>query len=158
MFDPNIRSLGGHDITAADMNALEPFRKIRVRSVTRWRSWSKVTGLWSLPAALKIAPCSKSSDPRGAKDLMRADDIDGLAELRRGTTCPILASEYLATRYEYKPTGEAGRRHRDDRPRRGRAALPSAEVGAMAEVYSRPVRDARLHRAVSRSTPAFTSR
>src|SRR4029079_6485388 len=104
MFDPAIRSLGGHDISAADLDrGLEPFRKIRRAVGDRMEVIVEGHGLWSLPAALKIGRALEEFPPAWLEDLMRADDIDALAELRHGTTCPILASEYLATRYEYKP-------------------------------------------------------
>jgi L-alanine-DL-glutamate epimerase-like enolase superfamily enzyme len=104
MFDPNLRSLGGQDISVADMErGLEPFRKIRNAVGDRMEIMLEGHGLWTLPAALKIARAVEEFRPAWLEDLMRADDIDALAELRRGTTTPILASEYLATRYEFKP-------------------------------------------------------
>ncbi len=104
MFDPGIRSLGGHDISAADLDrGLEPFRRIRKAVGDRMEIMLEGHGLWSLPAASKIARAVQEYRPAWLEDLMRADDIDALAELRRSTTAPILASEYLATRYEFKP-------------------------------------------------------
>src|SRR5207248_7625419 len=102
MFDPPARSLGGHDISAADLaRGLEPFRKVRQAVGDRMEIMVEGHGLWSLPAARKIARALEEFRPAWLEDLMRADDLDALAELRRGTSCPILASEYLATRYEY---------------------------------------------------------
>ena len=78
--------------------------------------------------------------PAWLEDLMRADDIDALAELRRGTTTPILASEYLATRYEYKPLLEA--RAADIvmiDPTWAGGITECKKVCAMAEAYKRPV-------------------
>ncbi|HKB05544.1 MAG TPA: mandelate racemase/muconate lactonizing enzyme family protein [Gemmataceae bacterium] len=104
MFDPAIRSLGGHDISAIDLDrGLEPFRKVRRAVGDRMEIMLEGHGLWSLPAALKIARAVEEFRPAWLEDLMRADDVDALAELRRGTTTPILASEYLATRYEFRP-------------------------------------------------------
>ena len=40
-------------------------------------------GFWSLPAAKKIAHALEEFQPGWLEDLMRADDIDALAELRR---------------------------------------------------------------------------
>ena len=69
MFDPTIRSLGGQDIWAADdlTRALEPFRKIRRAVGDRMEIMVEGHGLWSLPAALKIARRSRSSAPPGSK-------------------------------------------------------------------------------------------
>jgi L-alanine-DL-glutamate epimerase-like enolase superfamily enzyme len=141
MFDPNIRTLGGHDITAADLNrALDPFRAIRDAVGDRIEIMVEGHGLWSLPAALKIARALEEFRPAWLEDLMRADDIDALAELRRGTTCPILASEYLATRYEYRPLLE---KQAADivmiDPTWAGGITECKKVCAMAEAYKRPV-------------------
>lgn len=78
--------------------------------------------------------------PAWLEDLMRADDIDALAELRNTSTCPILASEYLATRYEYKPLLE---KQAADivmiDPTWAGGITETKKVCAMAEAYKRPV-------------------
>jgi len=141
MFDPAIRSLGGQDISAADIHrALEPFRKIRKAVGDRMEIMLEGHGLWSLPAALKIARAVEEFRPAWLEDLMRADDVGALAELRRGTTTPILASEYLATRYEYKPLLEA--RAADIvmiDPTWAGGITECKKVCALAETYKRPV-------------------
>ena len=141
MFDPTIRSLGGQDISAADIHrALEPFRKIRKAVGDRMDVMLEGHGLWSLPAALKIARAVEEFRPAWLEDLMRADDVEALAEVRRGTTPPILASEYLATRYEYRPLLEA--RAADIvmiDPTWAGGITESKKVCAMAEAYKRPV-------------------
>jgi L-alanine-DL-glutamate epimerase-like enolase superfamily enzyme len=141
MFDPAIRSLGGHDITAEDLNrGLEPFRRIRQAVGDRMEIMLEGHGLWSLPAAQKIARAMEELRPAWLEDLMRADDIDALAELRDSTTCPILASEYLATRYEYKPLLE---KQAADivmiDPTWAGGITECKKVCAMAETYKRPV-------------------
>lgn len=141
MFDPGIRTLGGHDITAADLDrALEPFRKIRNAVGDRMEIMVEGHGLWSLPAARKIARALEEFRPAWLEDLMRADDLDALADLRRGTTCPILASEYLATRYEYRPLLE---KQAADivmiDPTWAGGITECKKVCAMAEAYKRPV-------------------
>jgi hypothetical protein len=74
------------------------------------------------------------------EDIMRADDIEALAELGRSTTTPILASEYLTTRYEYKPVLEA--RAADIimiDPTWAGGITESKKIATMAEAYKRPV-------------------
>jgi L-alanine-DL-glutamate epimerase-like enolase superfamily enzyme len=141
MFDPGIRSLGGQDISAADIHrALEPFRKIRKAVGDRMDVMLEGHGLWSLPAALKIARAVEEFRPAWLEDLMRADDVEALAELRRSTTTPILASEYLATRYEFKLLLEA--RAADIvmiDPTWAGGITECKKVCAMAEAYKRPV-------------------
>jgi galactonate dehydratase len=141
MFDPNIRSLGGQDISLADIErALEPFRKIRKAVGDRMEIMLEGHGLWSLPASLKIARAVEEFRPAWLEDLMRADDIDALAELRRGTTTPILASEYLATRYEFKPLLE---KQAADivmiDPTWAGGITECKKICTMAETYKRPV-------------------
>ncbi len=97
-------------------------------------------GLWSLPAAKKIAHALEEFQPYWLEDLMRADDIPALAELARSTTTPVLASEYLTTRYEYKPVLEA--RAADIimiDPTWAGGITESKKIATMAETYKRPV-------------------
>jgi len=141
MFDPGIRSLGGHDISAADIErGLEPFRNVRKAVGDRMDVMLEGHGLWSLPAALKIARAVEEFRPAWLEDLMRADDLNALAELRRGTPTPILASEYLATRYEYKPLLE---KQAVDivmiDPTWAGGITECKKVCTMAETYKRPV-------------------
>lgn len=141
MFDPTIRSLGAQRIDAADLDrALEPFRKIRKAVGDRMEIMVEGHGLWSLPAAKTIARALEEFRPAWLEDLIRADDVDALADLRRGTTVPILASEYLATRYEYRPLLE---KQAADivmiDPTWAGGITECKKVCAMAEAYKRPV-------------------
>jgi L-alanine-DL-glutamate epimerase-like enolase superfamily enzyme len=141
IFDPAIRSLGGQRIDAADLNrGLEPFRQIRTAVGDRMEIMLEGHGLWALPAALEIARAVQEFRPAWLEDLMRADDLDALAELRRGTTAPVLASEYLATRYEYRPLLE---KQAADivmiDPTWAGGITECKKVCALAEVYKRPV-------------------
>lgn len=141
MFDPNIRNLGGHDITAADLDrGMKPFREIRKAVGDKMEIMLEGHGLWSLPAAQKIARAMQEVKPAWLEDIMRADDIDALAELRDSSTCPILASEYLATRYEYKPLLE---KQAADivmiDPTWAGGITETKKVCTMAEAYKRPV-------------------
>src|SRR5215212_5527578 len=115
-------------------------RKIRKAVGDRMEIMLEGHGLWSLPSALKIARAVEEFRPAWLEDLMRADDVGALAELRRGTTTPILASEYLATRYEYKPLLEA--RAADIvmiDPTWAGGITECKKVCALAETYKRPV-------------------
>ena len=87
-----------------------------------------------------LPPLHPEFRPAWLEDLMRADDIDALAELRRGTTTPILASEYLATRYEFKPLLE---KQAADivmiDPTWAGGITECKKICTMAETYKRPV-------------------
>ncbi len=140
-FDPNLRSLGGQTISNADLNrALEPFRKIRAAVGDKMEIMVEGHGFWSLPAAKKIGRALEEFQPYWLEDLMRADDIPALAELAHSVTTPILASEYLTTRYEYKPVLEA--RAADIimiDPTWAGGITESKKIATMAEAYKRPV-------------------
>ena len=150
MFDPTIRSLGGHDISAADIDAaLEPFRKIRKAVGEQMEIMVEGHGLWSLPAALKIARALEEFRPAWLEDLMRADDIDALAELRRGTTTPDPGQRIPGDPLRVPAAaGEAGGGHRDDRPDLGRRHHRVQEDRDDGRGLQAAGRDARLHRAV----------
>lgn len=141
MFDPKITSLGGHDISAADLNrALEPFRKIRDAVGDKMEIMVEGHGLWSLPAAKKIARALEQYQPAWLEDIMRADDPEAMADLRKSTSIPILASEYLGTRYEYRPFLE---KQAVDivmiDPTWAGGITESKKIATMAETWKRPV-------------------
>jgi L-alanine-DL-glutamate epimerase-like enolase superfamily enzyme len=140
-FDPALRVLGGQRITAADLErGLEPFRKIREAVGDKMEIMVEGHGFWSLPAAKRIAHALEEFTPAWIEDLMRADDIGALAELQRSTTIPVLASEYLTTRYEYKPVLE--QRAADIimiDPTWAGGITESKKIATMAEAYKRPV-------------------
>lgn len=141
LFDPNLRSFGGQEISDADLQrGLEPFRKIRQAVGDRMEIMVEGHGLWSLPAAQRIARALEEFRPYWLEDLMRADDIGALAELRQSTTTPIVASEYLATRYEFQPLLE--RRAVDIvmlDPTWAGGITECKKICALAETYKRPV-------------------
>jgi L-alanine-DL-glutamate epimerase-like enolase superfamily enzyme len=141
VFDPALRQIGGHTIDAANLKkGLEPFRKIREAVGDQMDIMVEGHGLWSLPAARKIARALEEYQPYWLEDLMRADDLDALADLRRSTTTPILVSEYLTTRYEYKAVLE---KNAADiimiDPTWAGGITESKKIATMAETWKRPV-------------------
>jgi L-alanine-DL-glutamate epimerase-like enolase superfamily enzyme len=141
LWNPNFRNFGGQTIDHADLDrALEPFRKIRKAVGNKMEIMVEGHGLWSLPAAKKIAKALEEFQPYWLEDLMRADDVDALAELRASTSTPLLVSEYLTTRYEYKPVLE--KRAADIimiDPTWAGGITESKKIATMAETYKRPV-------------------
>jgi L-alanine-DL-glutamate epimerase-like enolase superfamily enzyme len=141
VFDPKMTSFGGQEISWADLDkGLEPVRQIRNAVGDKMEIMIEGHGLWSLPAAKRIAKGLEEYKPAWLEDLMRADDIGSLAELRASTTTPILASEYLTTRYEYKPVLE--QRAADIimiDPTWAGGITESKKIATMAETYHRPV-------------------
>lgn len=140
-FDRNLRNLGGQRIDHDDLKrGIEPFRQIREAVGDRMEIMFEGHGFWSLPAAKKIAAALEEYEPAWLEDVMRADDIGALAELRASTTTPILASEYLVTRWEYKPLLE--QRAVDIvmiDPTWTGGISESKKIATMAETWKRPV-------------------
>jgi L-alanine-DL-glutamate epimerase-like enolase superfamily enzyme len=140
-FDPTLRTFSGHYVDRRDLDrALEPFRKIRSAVGNQMEIMVEGHGFWSLPAAKQIARAVEEFQPYWLEDLMRADDVEALAELGRSTSTPVLASEYLTTRYEYKPVLEA--RAADIimiDPTWAGGITESKKIATMAEAYKRPV-------------------
>lgn len=141
VFDPAMRQIGGHTINADNLQrGLEPFRKIREAVGDQMDIMVEGHGLWSLPAARQIARALEEYQPYWLEDLLRADDLDALADLRRSTTTPILVSEYLTTRYEYKAVLE---KNAADiimiDPTWAGGITESKKIATMAETWKRPV-------------------
>jgi L-alanine-DL-glutamate epimerase-like enolase superfamily enzyme len=139
--DPHLANIGGHAISNRDLQrALQPFRQIRDAVGDEMEIMVEGHGLWSLPAAKKIAYALEDFRPFWLEDLMRADDVDALADLRRSTRTLILVSEYLATRYEYKPVLE---KQAADiimiDPTWAGGITESKKIATLAETYKRPV-------------------
>lgn len=135
------RKLGGMEISLSDLDrALEPFRKIRDAVGNEIEIMVEGHGHWSLPAAKRIAHGLEEFRPAWLEDLMRADDIDALARLQAATSIPVLVSEYLTTRYEYKPVLERGAADiiMID-PTWAGGITESKKITTLAETYRRPV-------------------
>ncbi|MDQ3808778.1 MAG: mandelate racemase/muconate lactonizing enzyme family protein [Chloroflexota bacterium] len=140
-FDPFARARGGLRIDPADLDAgLEPFRKIRRAVGNRIDVMVEGHGYWSLPAAVQIARALEEYSPAWVEDLILADQIGALAELRRSTTIPVLASEFLMTRWEYQPLLD---QHAADivmiDPTWCGGITEARKIAAMADTYHLPV-------------------
>lgn len=108
-FDQIAKERGGTVITQADLaQGLQPFRLIREAVGERIEIMAEGHGFWSLAAAKTIAKGLEPYRPAWIEDLILADSPDALAELKRSTTIPVLASEYLMTRFEYAPMIRSG--------------------------------------------------
>ena len=140
-FDRNRTRLGGQRISDGDLDrCLTPFRQIRDAVGDKMEIMVEGHGFWSLPAAKKIAQALEPFGVAWLEDFMRADDIGAIAELQRSTTIPVVASEYLTTRYEYKPLLE--QRAADIvmiDPTWAGGITETKKICTMAEAYKRPV-------------------
>lgn len=94
----------GRSITDEELReGLEPFRRIRETVGERMEIMLEGHGFWDVSTAKRIARAVEPFRPRWLEDLVLGHDIGQIAELKAATTTPILASEYLVTRYQYRP-------------------------------------------------------
>lgn len=103
-FDRMARVPGAASIDPSDLRAgVEVFEKIRSAVGSDIEIMAEGHGLWSVGAAKTIAHALEAVRPAWIEDLILADDPAALRELKQSTTIPLLASEYLITRFEYAP-------------------------------------------------------
>ena len=108
-FDQIAKERGGSVISRADLaSGLEPFRLIREAVGGGIEIMAEGHGFWSLGAATTIAKGLEPYEPAWIEDLILADSPEALAALKRSTSIPVLASEYLMTRFEYAPMIRSG--------------------------------------------------
>ncbi len=140
-FDPYAEASDGTHISLADLDrGLEPFRGIRDAAGAQMDIMVELHGLWSLPAAKRIAGALEEFQPFWFEDPVRPDDLDALADFARSTRVPVLASETLGGQPAYA-----------ELLRRRAADIVMADVGwcggigaasriaALAEAHSLPV-------------------
>lgn len=107
-FDPIALRGTGRAISAADLRTgLEPFRRIREAVGEQMEIMLEGHGYWDVTTAKRIARALEEYRPAWLEDLVLGHDISQIAELKASTTTPILASELLITRYQYRPLMEA---------------------------------------------------
>ena len=86
----------GMDISAADLSrALVPFEKIRAAQGDSMRIKAELHGLWSLPAAKKIAAALEPIEVDWIEDPVWMDRTAEIAELAACTDAPIAGGETL---------------------------------------------------------------
>lgn len=106
-FDPIARRGTGRHITADEMReGLAPFRRIREAVGDGIEIMLEGHGYWDITTAKKIARAVEEYRPAWLEDMVLGHDIDQLKELKDSTSTPILASELLISRYQYRPLME----------------------------------------------------
>ncbi len=108
-FDPYAATTRGQHISPEDLDrGMEPVRRIRDAVGRKMEIMIEGHGKWSLPAATRIARALEEYEPYWLEDLTRAIDIGSLVQLKQATSTPMLVSETLLTRYQYRPVLDAG--------------------------------------------------
>ncbi len=140
-FDRAAEKTGGQSIDRDDLEAgVDIVRRIRSAVGDRIGIMMECHSLWNVPTAKRIAQRLEPFDLEWLEDMIRPDDIGGLAELAASTRTPICASEVMGTRHNYRDLLEA------------RAAsivmidatwcggpTEARKIAAMADTYGRPV-------------------
>jgi len=108
-FDGYAEASNGMYISGSDLDrGLEPFRKIRAAVGNRIDIMVEFHALWSLPMAQILCRELEQFQPLWYEDPLRANNLDALAELARGTRIPIAISETLSTRWAFREALQAG--------------------------------------------------
>lgn len=81
---------------------LEPFRKIREAVGSKMEIAFEGHSRWNLPMAIRIAEELEQYDPMWFEDPILVDDVSNYATLRQRIKMPILASERLMTRFQFR--------------------------------------------------------
>lgn len=93
----------GQYISRADIRrGLLPFQKIRDAVGDKMEIAFEGHSRWNLPMAVRIAEELEQYDPMWFEDPIPVDNITCFANLRKKTKLPILASERLATKYQFR--------------------------------------------------------
>ena len=81
---------------------LMPFKKIRDAVGDKMDIALEMHSRWNVPMAIRIAEELEQYDPMWFEDPIQIDNISALASLRKKINLPILASERLATKYQFR--------------------------------------------------------
>jgi L-alanine-DL-glutamate epimerase-like enolase superfamily enzyme len=119
---------------------LDPVRRIRKAVGDRIDIMIEGHGYWDLPTAKKIAHALEEYQPAWIEDMLLGHDIGALRELKDTTRIPVLASEYLMTRHQYRPLLE---QNAADivmiDPTWAGGITESRKIATLADTYSLPV-------------------
>ncbi len=86
----------GADISTPDLKkAMEPFERIREAHGDAMAIKAELHGLWTVPAARKIAAALEDIEPDWIEDPIWMDRIEDLAEVASATSAPIAGGETL---------------------------------------------------------------
>jgi L-alanine-DL-glutamate epimerase-like enolase superfamily enzyme len=101
-FDEFAGITGGNSIAPKDLDkGLEPFRRIRDQVGQQMDVLVELHGLWSLPAAVRIAEALRDFNPVWIEDPIKLINPDALATFARRSAVPVGAGETLATTAAY---------------------------------------------------------
>ena len=93
----------GQFISAEDLaKGTEPFRLIHEAMGDRMEIAVEMGQSWNLPSAIKIAQAVTPFKPMWFEDAVQMDNLDALAQFRKSTNIPTIASENVSTRWSFR--------------------------------------------------------
>ena len=108
-FDEIALANRGQRITPAEIErGLGPVRKIRDAVGTEMDIAIELHGYWNLPSAIAIAKALEPFRPLWLEEALPQDNLDAYARLKEETALPLVLSERLMTRWQFREVLERG--------------------------------------------------
>lgn len=108
-FDATALENGGQFITQKQMDrCLEPIRKVRDAVGDEIELALEFHGYWNLPTAIKIAQAVKPYGIMWLEEMLPQDNLAAYARLKQETEIPLIISERLMTRWQFRELFELG--------------------------------------------------
>jgi L-alanine-DL-glutamate epimerase-like enolase superfamily enzyme len=108
-FDQTALQNRGEYITEAELQkCLEPVKKIRDTAGDRIEIAMEFHGYWNLPSAVKIARALEPYNILWLEEMLPQDNIAAYKRLKDETPIPLILSERLMTRWQFREVIEQG--------------------------------------------------
>lgn len=108
-FDAVALQNGGQYITNAEFEkCLEPVKKIRDAVGDRMEIAMEFHGYWNLPSSIKIAEALESYNILWLEEMLPQDNLEAYRRLGQATPIPLILSERLMTRWQFRQVIEEG--------------------------------------------------
>ena len=108
-FDEIALANGGQHITPVETEVgLAPLRAIRDAVGTEMDVAIELHGYWNLPSASAIARALEPYSPMWLEEPLPQDNLDAYAQLKNDTRLPLVLSERLMTRWQFREVVERG--------------------------------------------------
>jgi L-alanine-DL-glutamate epimerase-like enolase superfamily enzyme len=102
-FDQFVSKTNGQHISLEDIEkGTEPFRLIHEAMGDQMEVAVEMHQMWNLPSAIKIAQAVTPFKPLWFEDAVQMDNLDALAQFRKTTNIPTIASEGVSTRWTFR--------------------------------------------------------
>ena len=108
-FDATALTNGGQFITGEQMEAcLAPVRKIREAVGDKIEIAMEFHGYWNVPSAIKIARALEPFGVMWLEEMLPQDNLAAYRTLKQETSIPLILSERLMTRWQFREVLEHG--------------------------------------------------